>query len=296
MEINQLRYFRTVAEEEHISRAAEKLNISQPALSTTIRRLENDLGVELFDHVGRTIKLNENGKILLERANRILMLIDDTENILQELARQEKKMISLAVTSPQFIEGVDMFIKEHPDFKWKLQVMKSAEIVKALKVGRSDLAVTSPAIMGDGIEHESLLEDEMKIAVHPNNPLAKLDKVNLRDIANENFIMLEKGLPFREQTDKMFHEQNVQPNIAWECDHSLRRALINANLGITVSSSSAQFRHLYDENIKFLKIADAHATREISIAWSRDHFLTKPVRAFRQFMIDRYHKFAEEKE
>ena len=124
MEINQLRYFRTVAEEEHISRAAEKLNISQPALSTTIRRLENDLGVELFDHVGRTIKLNENGKILLERANRILMLIDDTENILQELARQEKKMISLAVTSPQFIEGVDMFIKEHPDFKWKLQVMK----------------------------------------------------------------------------------------------------------------------------------------------------------------------------
>lgn len=96
MELTQLRYFQTAAYYQHISRAAEELNISQPALSTMISRLEKELGVPLFDHNGRSIILNQNGQRFLQRVNHILMEVENSKRELQDIADEGDNSISLA--------------------------------------------------------------------------------------------------------------------------------------------------------------------------------------------------------
>ena len=114
VELTQLRYFQTAAYYQHISRAAEELNISQPALSTMISRLEKELGVPLFDHNGRSIILNQNGQRFLQRVNHILMEVENSKRELQDIADEGDNSISLAVSSSQFLQGMHAFMYQHP--------------------------------------------------------------------------------------------------------------------------------------------------------------------------------------
>ena len=118
MELTQLRYFQTAAYYQHISRAAEELNISQPALSTMISRLEKELGVPLFDHNGRSIILNQNGQRFLQRVNHILMEVENSKRELQDIADEGDNSISLAVSSSQFLQGMHAFMSQHPNYKY----------------------------------------------------------------------------------------------------------------------------------------------------------------------------------
>ena len=188
MELTQLRYFQVAANYEHISRAAEALNISQPALSTMITRLEKELNVPLFDHNGRSIVLNENGRRFLKRVNHILTEVDSSKRELQEMANEHDNTISLAVSSSQFLQGMHTFMYQHLDYKWHQRVADNKEIVSLLNLGQIDMAVTSPGIYGNDYHSILLSNDEFKLAVHKDNPLARKKSVRLRDIQDERFI------------------------------------------------------------------------------------------------------------
>ena len=165
MELTQLRYFQTAAYYQHISRAAEELNISQPALSTMISRLEKELGVPLFDHNGRSIILNQNGQRFLQRVNHILMEVENSKRELQDIADEGDNSISLAVSSSQFLQGMHAFMYQHPNYKWNQRVAENKEIAALLNRGQIDLAVTPPGIYGEVFESTLLLRDIFKLAV-----------------------------------------------------------------------------------------------------------------------------------
>ncbi len=288
MEITQLRYFQIVAEYQHITRAAEHLNISQPALSAMISRLENELGVQLFDHKGRSIILNENGQLFLQRVNHILLELDDCKQELREMAKQYEKSISIAVTSPQFLQGMHVFMDRHPDYKWNQKVAEIPEIKTFLNTGQCTIAVTSPGIFGEEYESVILLRDEFKIAMHKSHPLAGQKKVSLKDIEDERFILLHKGVPFRVQTDSVFAELNYQPRYVIECDRLLRQELVNANAGITIASKSAAFRHLFSDDVVYLDIEGVTQTRDIVFSYRKGRHLSPAYRQFRDFLIDKF--------
>ena len=288
MELSQLRYFQVAAYYEHISRAAAELNISQPALSTMISRLERELGVSLFDHNGRSIVLNQNGKRFLKRVNHILMEVEDSKRELQDMADENDSSISLAVSSSQFLQGIHAFMYQHPNYKWNQRVAENKEIMVLLKRGQIDLAVTSPGIYGEEFESVLLLRDSFKLAVHKEHPLAQRKSVRLKDVTNERFIMLLKGLPFRAQTDRIFSDLGIASRSMIECDHLLRRELINANAGITIASQSASFGHLYNDNIRFLDIEDVHFTRDIVLVLPKGRYLSKASRQFTEFLKEKF--------
>ena len=152
VELTQLRYFQTAAYYQHISRAAEELNISQPALSTMISRLEKELGVPLFDHNGRSIILNQNGQRFLQRVNHILMEVENSKRELQDIADEGDNSISLAVSSSQFLQGMHAFMYQHPNYKWNQRVAENKEIAALLNRGQIDLAVTSPVWVGESLK------------------------------------------------------------------------------------------------------------------------------------------------
>lgn len=290
MELTQLRYFQVAANYEHISRAAESLNISQPALSTMIARLEKELNVPLFDHNGRSIVLNENGQRFLRRVNHILAEVDSSKRELQEMADEHDNTISLAVSSSQFLQGMHTFMYQHLDYKWNQRVADNKEIVSLLNLSQIDMAVTSPGIYGNDYHSILLSSDKFKLAVHKDNPLAQKKSVRLRDIQNERFIMLHKGLPFRDQTDQIFADLGITPQSTMECDHLLRRELINANAGVTIASQSASFRHLYSDNIRFLDIEDVSRTREIVLVRLKGHHLSVACRKFIDFLEQKFNQ------
>lgn len=288
LELTQLRYFQVAAYYEHISRAAEELNISQPALSTMISRLENELGFPLFDHSGRSIVLNQNGKRFLARVNRILTEVDNSKRELQDMAEENNSSVSLAVSSPQFLQGMHIFIEQHPSYQWNQRVAKNEEIISLLQRGQIDLAVSSPGIYGEEFESTLLLHDIFRLAVHKDHPLAQRKSVRLEELVNERFILLLKGFPFRTQTDQIFMERGITPHFVMECDHLLRRELVNANAGVTIASQSASFRHLFSENIRFLELEDVQHTRDIVLVYRKGRYLNRAARQFAEFLKEKF--------
>ncbi|MEG0803357.1 MAG: LysR family transcriptional regulator [Pygmaiobacter sp.] len=292
MELMQLYYFQIVAKNQHITRSAEELNVSQPAISTVIARLESELGVSLFDRRNRTIVLNDYGRAFLKRVNTILMEVENSKQELKDMSQHADDMVSLAVTSPQFLQGTEEFMRENPRIRWQQSVHEVDEIAQMLQQGSIDLAVTSPGIYRDNLVSTVLLCDEFMIAVHPDNPLAAKETVSPSELATQKFILLQKALPFRTQTDLLFQDLGIAPEVFMECDHYMRREMLNANAGITVASSSAQFRHLYDPSIRFLHIKGAARTREVVLTRRKNKYLTCAAQMFCDYLIQYYQEMS----
>lgn len=296
MEILQMRYFQVVALNQHITRSAEQLNVSQPAISTMISRLEQELGVPLFERSGRTIVLNKYGKAFLRRVNRILLEVDNAKDEIEEMTHERDHTITLSVTSPQFLQGVRDFMAENPKAKWNQNVETLSNVIRLLESGQIDIGITSPGFYHPDIESTVLMHDRFMIAVHPDHRLAKKASITLDDLMEEKFIALQKGFPFRTQTDRLFAEIGFEPNIVMECDHYLRRDLLNANMGITMSSLSAKQRQIYDPQICFLPIDGVIQNRDIVLSNLRGKYLTKTAAKFCEFLVDYYSKLSLEGE
>lgn len=288
MELMQLRYFQVVAMNQHITRSAEQLNVSQPAISIVISRLESELGVPLFNRAGRSILLNEYGEAFLKRVNRILLEIDDSRKELLDMKGEREHTIFVSLTSPQLIRGVDGFMRAHPHIKWRQSVEEMPEIVKKMENGQIDICITSPEIVRDDMETVILCRDTFMVAAHPDHPLAKRNSVTLDEIAGEKFIALQKGFPFRGQVDELCSELGLKLNIVMECDHYLRTELLNVNAGLTITTRSAKKRHLYDPHIRFLPIEGVCKSRIIALTYRREKYLTKDARDFCSFMTEYY--------
>ena len=296
MELQQLRYFQVVAANQHITRSAEQLNISQPAISAVISRLEKELGTQLFERSGRNITLNEAGKVFLERVNHILLEVDNAAKEIAEINNEGDNSIRLSVTSPQFIQGIAGFMETNPNIKWWQRVEIITEIQKQIECGQIDFGITSPGVSSNGVDSVVLLKDEFMVAVHPDHPFAKRKDISLAEAGHDKVIALQKHFPFRTQSDNLFADFGIVPNIVMECDHYLRREMVGANAGITLSSKSAKFRRLYDPKIVFLPIHDVRRNRDIVLSWPKGKFLSKSKQSFINFMVNFYHELEEQAE
>ncbi len=118
--------------------------------------------------------------------------------------------------------------------------------------------------------------------------MAQRKSVRLEELTDQRFIMLLKGLPFRAQTDRIFADLGITPHYIMECDHLLRRELINANAGVTIASQSASFRHLFSENIRFLDIEDVYHTRDIVMVHRKGRYLNRASRQFADFLKQKF--------
>ena len=286
-----MHYFQVTAYRQHITRAAEELNISQPALSMMISRLEKELGVRLFERRGRSVYLNENGRQFLEYTNRILSEVNNAKSALQDIAKLSKNSISLAVTSSQFLFGIHTFIKKYPDYKWNLSIDNNESIIQKLDTGKIDLAITCPGIYGAEYESTLLLHDTFKLAVHKDHPLAQKKIVDFNDLRDERFIALTRSSPFQKIIDGMLVDHGISPHYVIECDHLLRRELINANAGITIASHSAVFRHLFSDEICFLDIAEANNYfRDIVLVYRKTRYLNHASCNFIEYIKKRFNK------
>jgi len=287
MEWNQLEYFKTVAQLQHITHAAQQLSISQPALSRSIAKLEEELGFPLFDRRGKSIFLNRYGQIFLQHVQRAMQEIAEGQKVITDLLHPDHGNISLSFLhslGPNMVPSlISKFLTNNPDIQFKLYQGATNFLLAQLEAGEIDLCLCSPVAAKDTIQWEPLFTEELFVIVPTGHRLAKRSSIELSELKDEPIVTFKKDYGLRILADDLFREAGLQPFITFEGDEIITVAgLVEAKLGV------ALIPHVFglDKiNICFLPISKPTCQRMIGIAWTKGKYLSPAAQKFKNFVI-----------
>ncbi|MFD0696948.1 LysR family transcriptional regulator [Paenibacillus sp. GCM10027628] len=283
MELLQLQYFRTVARLEHMTKAAQELRIAQPALSKTIARLEENLGVPLFDRQGRQIRLNTFGKAFLEKTETALTALEEGRRQVSDLAGMKNGSISLATsTLNRLSEPLGLFLAQYPEVNFKISQASMDEIANLIENGSVDFGFTALPIQRQGISEQTVLNEEVLLALPPGHRLANRLSVSLNEVADDPFIGYKEGYLFQKMNDEFCKKAGFTPKVVCEVDEPGAIAnLVRAGLGIAFIGSC----NSDDTSLVSLPINNPVCRRTFQLAWNDKHYLSKAALEFRDFVI-----------
>jgi len=287
MDLLQLEYFRVLAYEQHVLRAAEKLHISQPALSMIIKRLENSLGVSLFDRIGRSIELNRYGELYLDYVEQVFTALDNGSLALQQAAKLESQKLRIALLSPYMWQDlIDVFSAKNPDISIS-HIIESTNFDKYIIRGEVDFYIGALDSSFDTISSIALYQDNMILMVNKNHPLADRKHIDLIDAKNEKFIMLPSNTSLQKFNNLMCKLAGFTPQVALECDYSLREAMVSHGYGVSLTTKrSALISQTSD--IVALNIDSPNIKRALYLAWKKGRIMTTPMKNFYTFAVNYY--------
>ncbi|MQY43837.1 LysR family transcriptional regulator [Epibacterium sp. SM1969] len=239
MNLRELEYLIAVFELKHMSRAAEYCNVSQPTLSTQIKKLEQELGVQLFERTGRQVLPTETGLKIIECARRII-----TETVtIKELAKAAHDPFSGSyrlgafptLASYLFPDLVPLLRHAMPETRLVLIEEKSEQLLEKLLKRQIDAAFLTLPIEADGLVVEHVFDDPFYVAVSPENPLSQRDNINTATLAQEHLLLLEEGHCLRDQTLEFCQFMNAGEDVDFRATSlETLRQMVRANSGVTV--------------------------------------------------------------
>jgi LysR family transcriptional regulator, transcription activator of glutamate synthase operon len=284
MELLQLQYFVAVARLEHVTEAARSLHVTQSSLSRTIHRLEEDLGVPLFDRAGRKLRLNEFGVSFLRRAERALFELEQGKQELKSLSSPEYGTLELAVTTASTLPNIlREFRSKRPNIHFHVQMRATQEMVTLLNRGEVDFCLSSPPIQGDDIESRIVFIDPILVAVPKGHRLADRSSVYLAELRDEWFVGVKRGYGTRDLVDTSCQLVGFVPKYVYEGDEPARLiTLVEGEVGIAFIPSTARDSR---GNVTYLRIEDHELVREIALLWHRSRYLSRAALEFREVVI-----------
>jgi DNA-binding transcriptional LysR family regulator len=293
MELLQLQYFLAVARLEHMTEAARNLHVTQSSLSRTIQRLEEDLGVPLFDRVGRKLRLNEFGSRFLRRAERALFELEQGKQELNDLSSIEQGTLELAVTTASTLPNIlREFRKKRPDIHFHVQMLTTQEMVTLLDRGEVDYCLSSPPIEGDDIECQIVFRDPILVAVPKGHRLANRSSISLIELRNESFVGVKRGYGTRDLIDSVCQSVGFVPKYVYEGDEPARLStLVEAEIGLAFIPSTARNSR---EDIKYLEVENHELEREIALLWHRSRYISQAALEFREIVVEHFGAISKE--
>lgn len=281
MDIMHLRYFKTVADYEHITKAAEELHIAQPAVSKIIMGLEHELGVALFDRIGKKIVLNGNGKILLAYAERILQLMDGARN--EILDRENKSdqgtVVLLSRVFSKFLpELVSGFKEAYPNIKLIIMQYTGNE--------EWDLCIDASIKPLKNTHAQLLKKEELFLAIPKGHKFSGVKNIDLRELKDEAFISLRQGSSLYEVTKYYCNQAGFEPKIVLESDTpSTLRGIVPLGLGISFIPRIA-WRGFCVDSVSLAKIKKPHCVRYINLIMREKMYQSSAVRLFGAYVME----------
>jgi DNA-binding transcriptional LysR family regulator len=286
-----LTYFVVAAKHEHLSRAAQELDISQPALSRNIARLEKECGSQLFDRLGRGVRLNAAGRILMQHVQRAIADLEDASAMINEHSNSVARTVSIgflgtfgAALIPEMIRGFNAHSDEGPG-RFRLLQGSHPFLLNKLNAREIDLCVSSPGFHDASIEWRKIYDEELFLVVASDHPLSNRQEVDLQEIADEPVILLQPQYGLRQITDGIFREAGFTPTIAFEAEEvPTMRGLVGAGIGVAIAPSAIFVSTALTVD---LRISSPICRRPVGISWRKDRRLSPQTRAFRDYVIDR---------
>ena len=247
MELRHLRYFTAVAEELHFGRAAARLHIAQSPLSQQIRRLEAEFGVALFERNRRSVRLTDAGRLLLELAEPLLGQADRLERTMHDAAAGDAGTLTVGFvgsasyrTLPAIVRA---FSHTHPLVVVRLEELTTSPQVEALETGRIDVGLVRPPVGGDALEVIPLVEERLVVALPDSHPLAELEIVPVRALADEPFVSFPRriGAGLYDDIVAVCAAAGFSPEVVQEANEMQTIvSLVSAGIGVALVPESMQ--------------------------------------------------------
>jgi DNA-binding transcriptional LysR family regulator len=276
MELRLLRYFVVVAEELHFGRAAERLHLTQPALSKQIVVLERQLGVSLLTRTKRVVQLTVAGKVFLEQAKQLLSQTDKAIQLTQRTARGEVGQLTIGFTSTAthtiFPTLLSQFCNHFPNVELNLQELSTEAQVTALNQRQIDIAFLHPPIDQRGLKLYPILEENFVAVLPKHHTLLKYEQIPLSAFASERLIIHPRveGPVIYDGLIEICQQFGFQPKIVQESiSMQTRVCLVAAGIGITFVSESLQ--SLVGMNVVCRVLADCPIKLRFAAAWRQDY-------------------------
>jgi len=274
MEWNQIQKFMMVAREENFSRAADKLNMTQPSLSQTIKRLEEELGYQLFSREGKKISLNASGKIFLQTVVQMDELMENTKMKLEEMNQIDHPNVTIHFsTASRLLPELLLYLKKrNPGTQYHIHQWQGER-----DVYEDDIQIFSrPAGSMPGIEEgDILLTEKILLALPKNHGLLRKKLITLHDLVQEEFISLneswELGRTIKEAMEAFFFE----PMTTMIVDNpNMMRELLKAHLGVAFVPAIS-WGAFAGEEIVLRQVEGVNMTRCIYLRTKPGKYLTK---------------------
>lgn len=290
MNLSQLQYFKVLAQEEHYTRAAQMLAITQPSLSHAIAQLEQELGTRLFEKKGRNVVLTRYGKMFLPYVEESLKVLDEGVQRVKEVNGSKEGIIHLAYIYTMGSEFtpkiVRKFLDTYPDYNidFHFTVGTTGEIIEGLKEDKYDIIFSSYQDGEPDIDFKKIGNQKLVLAVPQDHPLSIKDSVDLRDTIEFPQIYFEKGSGLRPVIDQMYEEIGQFPKVAFEMEEDSSMAgLVAQGFGIAVMPDIPILKSL---GVKTLDIYNPSYERAVYLATLKKRYLSPVAKAFIRFVCE----------
>lgn len=243
MDITQLEYFKVVAETGSLTKAAEMLHISQPAMSAMLKKFEEELNVELFDRSPNRIHLNQTGEIALVHVNHILRSVEQMKADLLSAA-QQSLTLSIAFCDPGVRWFcVPRFSLAHPEIQVKDDLYVGNEAARLLTERVYDLIVTPERVVGDHIQSISFLSDQVYLSVPTDSKLLGKESISLHEIPAQPLLYPQIGGYFLMQMEKVIAENHLPITLIKNSYNITQHMIRTTNFLATISTLSMDLRN-----------------------------------------------------
>jgi DNA-binding transcriptional LysR family regulator len=287
--LRQLRVFESAARHLSLTRAAEELHLTPPAVSIQVRQLEGHAHAELFERAGRGLRLTQAGEEVLAHAREILAHIRGAEEAIAGLASLEQGMLSVATINAGdsfFPWIVAAFRERHPRMRMRLMVGNRDELLERLTAHEVDLAVMSQPPSGEEFAAESFAPHPHVMVAAPAHRLARRRSIALAEAGREPVITREPGSATRLVMDQAFAQGGIAPRIEMEIasNETIKQA-VAAGFGVGFLSAHAVRQELALGRLKVISVKGFPVMRQWYVVLRRDRRLPRIAEAFQRFVV-----------
>lgn len=287
MTLHQLRIFVSVVDHGNFTRAAEALALTQPAVTHQIQALAKAVGHSLFQPTRGSTDLTAIGRALYDKACRILELVHETGEVIDDIAGLRKGSVTIAgdttVSAYVLPDALAAFHKCRPGIDLNLLAVNRDQVRDALLQGQADLGVVSQLWDTDLLEGEPLLDNEYCCVIAPAHPLTRRQPMGSRELLGGPLLLREVGSGTREAADSVLAPLGILPDLEMASNGALKRA-VAGGMGVTILSKHAVQLELALGMLQTLDVEGFPVRRPWQVVWARERLLSPATQAFRQFL------------
>ena len=286
--LQQLRLFAAVAEHKSVTRAAEEVHLTQPAVSIQVKRLEAKVGMPLIEHIGKELHLTVAGEEVFDAAKDVLERLSDLETTLNDQRGEVSGPLNIHVVSsgkyfmPHLLGS---FVRRYPKVEPRLEITNRASLLSSLAKNQSDLYIMGQPPEGVSVVEYPFLENILVVVARPDHPLAGKKKIPLAKIAKERFVGRESGSGTRKAVEKLFHDKGLDISAYIELDSAegIKQGVIGG-LGIGVLSKHSLRLELDAGELVILDVQGFPLRRRWYVSHREGKRLSRAAQLFLQYL------------
>jgi DNA-binding transcriptional LysR family regulator len=289
MNFHQLRVFCEVASLRSFTAAATKLNLTQPAATWQVKRLEEAYGLQLLDRVGRRVSLTEEGKLLFDFATRILRLAQETDEALADLRGLPLGMLRIDATyvvGDYYLPGLlEALHRQHPGIAFQIGIGNSSQVIEKTLAQKNDIGICAHDPVHPKLETRRVLTDLLVGVVGPTHPFARRQAIALRELRGQHLILREQGSSPRRTIDEILERNGITPTVIMEsASTAIIKRFVERGVGMAILSQQVVTRELQDGVLHRVLFTDAEIAYHFYLIRHKDRWVSRALNAFMELV------------